>query len=62
MKETEEPRVAHVYPAHAEIEHELSGFCWCQPTYEDTPDGGRIFIHRRTLDSPHIEREVGTEP
>jgi len=36
-------------------EHILDGMCWCQPTVEDTLDGGHLFIHRRTIDSPRLE-------
>lgn len=42
-------------PEGETFEHQLDGFCWCQPTVETDTDGGHIFIHRRTLDSPHIE-------
>lgn len=31
-----------------ESEHQLSGFCWCQPTAEDTGDG-HIFVHRSVV-------------
>lgn len=41
-----------------ENEHVLNGFCWCQPLAEAQPDGGYVYIHRRTLDSPHIEVEA----
>lgn len=36
----------------APLEHMMGGVCWCQPTYEDVPGGGRLFIHRPTIDSP----------
>ena len=40
----------------AEPEHVLSGWCWCQPLVEyDLASDGQLFIHRRSLDSPHIE-------
>ncbi len=45
----------HVTPCPDEPEHRLDGYCWCQPVVEDVPPDGRIYIHRRTLDSPHIE-------
>jgi hypothetical protein len=47
----------HVTPVTASDEpmHILDGFCWCQPLAEAQPTGGYIYIHRRTLDSPHIE-------
>ena len=48
----------HVTPVTVEPEHELHGFCWCQPVVEDVLPEGRIYIHRRTLDSPHIEDET----
>jgi hypothetical protein len=52
--------VSHVYPEDSEPEHKLDGFCWCQPLVEDVAPEGRIYIHRRSLDSPHIEAgEVG---
>lgn len=37
------------------FEHVLSGTCWCQPLVEHDPVDGDLFIHRRSLDSPHIE-------
>lgn len=44
---------AHVIPIGGD--HEASSTCWCQPVYEDTPEGGRIFVHRRFLDGPVYE-------
>ncbi len=42
----------------AEPEHVLNGFCWCHPLVEtDAVTGDHLFIHRRSLDSPHIEVE-----
>ena len=36
--------------------HDHGTFCWCQPIVDTVPPfGGRIVIHRRTLDSPHRE-------
>lgn len=41
-----------------EPEHQLDGFCWCQPLVEtDDVTGSHLFIHRRSLDSPHIETD-----
>jgi hypothetical protein len=38
------------------LEHMSGGVCWCQPTYEEDPaTGGRVFIHRATIDSPARE-------
>lgn len=43
-----------------EPEHQLNGFCWCQPLVEtDAVTGAHLFIHRRSLDSPHIETDDG---
>ena len=42
-------------------EHTGGGVCWCQPTYEDVPEGGRLFIHRRTLDDPKWEDIAGDQ-
>lgn len=43
-------------PPTDEPEHVLEGFCWCQPLVEtDVATGGHLFIHRRSVDSPHIE-------
>lgn len=40
----------------SEPEHALNGFCWCQPLVETDPvTGNHLFIHRRSIDSPHIE-------
>ncbi len=42
-----------------EPEHLLNGFCWCQPLVEtDIVTGDHLFIHRRSVDSPHIEIEL----
>ena len=38
------------------FEHTLDGFCWCQPLVQNVLPEGRVFIHRRSLDSPHIEQ------
>ena len=35
--------------------HTINGLCWCQPLVETDPTGNRLYIHRRSLDSPHIE-------
>jgi DNA-binding CsgD family transcriptional regulator len=36
--------------------HDLHAFCWCQPRVEtDLVTGGHLIIHRRSLDSLHIE-------
>lgn len=51
-----EERTFHVTPESDEPEHAVNGFCWCMPTYEDVGLDGRIYIHRRTLDSPSRER------
>ena len=41
-----------------EPEHQLHGFCWCQPLVEtDVATGDSLFIHRRSLDAPHIEAD-----
>jgi hypothetical protein len=40
------------------FEHQLNGFCWCQPLVEHQWPGGDLYIHRRSLDSPHIEVDV----
>jgi hypothetical protein len=47
--------------------HNLHGFCWCQPIVETDPvTGDHLFIHRRSLDSQHIEEDKAmtedTEP
>ena len=43
-----------------EPEHVLTGFCWCQPLVETDPvTGDHLFIHRRSIDSPHIEEVDG---
>jgi hypothetical protein len=40
-----------------EPEHDLHGMCWCSPLVEtDVATGDHLFIHRRSLDAPHIER------
>lgn len=45
-------------PPTEEPEHVLNGFCWCQPLVEtDAVTGDHLFIHRRSVDSPHIEAE-----
>ncbi len=45
-------------PPTDEPEHVLSGFCWCQPLAErDDVTGDYLYIHRRSVDSPHIEVE-----
>jgi hypothetical protein len=42
--------------AEQEPIHQLNGFCWCQPLVEtDIADGSHLYIHRRSIDSPHIE-------
>lgn len=41
--------------------HTGDGTCWCQPTYEDVPGGGRLFIHRRTIDDPKWEDIAGDQ-
>jgi hypothetical protein len=44
-------------PPTDEPEHVLTGFCWCQPLVETDPvTGDHLFIHRRSIDSPHIEQ------
>jgi len=53
-------KTVHVYPVDDvgqpdETDHRLDGFCWCQPSVEEVPPDGRIFIHRQTIDSPHRE-------
>jgi len=48
---------AHVTPEPDDPPHKLDGFCWCQPVYEDVGLEGRIYIHRRSLDSPHREND-----
>jgi len=37
--------------------HVLDGTCWCQPVldYEDPVTGGRVFVHRKTIDGPAYE-------
>ena len=48
----------HVYPVDADSKHITDGrFCWCQPSIEDVLPNGRIVIHRRSVDSPHIETD-----
>lgn len=48
----------HVIPVgEAEPEHRDDGFCWCQPTVEDVPPNGRIYIHRRWIDGNLREPE-----
>ena len=51
--------VRHVVPvvADGEPEHDTTGFCWCQPLHEGFLGGGHLYIHRRTLDSPHIDTD-----
>lgn len=46
----------HVVPA--DQEHETNPACWCGPvtSYEDPAFGGRVWLHRRGHDLPHIER------
>ncbi len=44
-------------PEGETFEHKLDGFCWCQPLVETQLDGSHLYIHRRSLDSPHIEVE-----
>lgn len=45
-------------PPTEEPEHILTAFCWCQPLVEtDLATGCHRFIHRRSVDSPHIERK-----
>lgn len=45
-------------PPTDEPEHVLGGFCWCQPLVEtDLVTEDHLFIHRRSVDSPHIEVE-----
>ena len=41
-------------------EHRLDGLCWCQPLVKDSSDG-LIYVHRRTIDSPHEERAAKRE-
>lgn len=43
-------------PEGETLDHQLNGFCWCQPLVEDVLPDGHLYIHRRSLDSPHIER------
>ena len=43
-------------PEGETFEHKLDGFCWCQPLVETQLDGSHLFIHRRSLDDPHLER------
>lgn len=50
--------VVHVYPLPDEPEHQMNGFCWCQPLAEEQLTGGWVYIHRRSLDSPHIEEDA----
>lgn len=43
-------------PEAGPVEHKLNGFCWCQPLVEtDLVTGGQLYIHRRSIDSSHIE-------
>ena len=46
----------HVCPA--DQEHDLSPACWCQPVldYSDVVTGNRVWVHRRTHDTPHYIR------
>lgn len=50
---------AHSTPGTSSDEpmHSLAGSCWCQPVvdYEDPISGARVYLHRRTLDSPAYE-------
>jgi hypothetical protein len=58
MSEQTDHSEVHVTPETASDEptHQLDGFCWCQPLAE-VEIGGVVYIHRRTLDSPHIETD-----
>ncbi len=38
----------------ADAPHQEAVTCWCQPIidYEDPVTGGRVYVHRRHIDSP----------
>jgi hypothetical protein len=44
-------------------EHITGGTCWCQPVidYEDPVTGGRVLVHRLTIDGPAYVEEPTDE-
>lgn len=49
----------HVMPASQE--HVAGPGCWCRPIveYEDPVTRGKVWLHRRALDTPYRETDDG---